>query len=107
MIFKIANLVIGLALALPVFASAQEGGTPITREQVRAELVALEKAGYSPSRGSVYYPADIQAAEAKIHAGTVAGGNTQASYGEVISGTSQCGNRGDVAPADSEPYLHH
>jgi len=107
MIFKIANMVIGLALALPVFASAQEGRTPITREQVRAELVALEKAGYSPNGRGLYYPADIQAAEAKIHAGTAAGGSTQPSYGGVISGSSQSGNQGGVAAADSELYLRH
>ncbi|MFM0351634.1 DUF4148 domain-containing protein [Paraburkholderia sp. RL17-347-BIC-D] len=83
--FNIRNLVIGLTVALPVLASAQEDGSHITREQVRAELVALENAGYHPNKTSPYYPADIQAAEAKIHAGNAVGGKPETSYGGVTS----------------------
>jgi hypothetical protein len=89
MIFNIRNLVIGLTVILPVLASAQEDGVPITREQVRAELVALENAGYRPNKSSPYYPADIQAAEAKIQAGKAVGGNPQTSYGGVTSVNSE------------------
>jgi len=98
MIFNIRNLVIGLTVVLPVLASAQENGAPITREQVRAELVELENAGYHPSKSSPYYPADIQAAEAKIHAGKAAGGNPQTSYGGVTSVNSESVNHGVGTP---------
>jgi hypothetical protein len=41
----------------------------ISRRLLRAELVQLEKAGYNPARGEdPNYPADLQAAEAKVAA---------------------------------------
>jgi hypothetical protein len=41
----------------------------ITRAQVRHELEELEAAGYNPSQGDdATYPADLQAAEAKVAA---------------------------------------
>jgi hypothetical protein len=56
------------ALAAPALSFAQSNG-PVTRAQVRADLVAVEKAGYNPSLGNdIHYPADIQAAEARIAA---------------------------------------
>ncbi|MGF6727619.1 hypothetical protein P3T43_007011 [Paraburkholderia sp. GAS41] len=94
MIVNIRNLVIGLTVVLPVLASAQGNSAPITREQVRAELVALEAAGYHPGKASPYYPADIQAAEAKIHAGDAVGGNAQTSYGGVTTVNSEAGEQG-------------
>jgi hypothetical protein len=55
-----------LATASYATASSAEG---LTRAQVRADLVRVEKAGYNPSIGEdVNYPSDIQAAEAKIAA---------------------------------------
>jgi hypothetical protein len=53
-------------LTIPAIASAQQSDTGLTRAQVRAELVQLEHAGYNPHRVTVNYPADIQAAEAKV-----------------------------------------
>ncbi len=49
-------------------ASAAQSSAPITRAQVRADLVQVEKAGYDPSGDQNNYPADIEAAEAKISA---------------------------------------
>nr|WP_074267583.1 DUF4148 domain-containing protein [Paraburkholderia phenazinium] len=98
MIVNIRNLVIGFAVVLPILASAQENSTPVTREQVRAELVALEKAGYHPGKPSPYYPADIQAAEARVRASNAAGGNPQTSYGGVTSANSESGEQGTGTP---------
>ncbi|SIT51278.1 conserved exported hypothetical protein [Paraburkholderia piptadeniae] len=57
------------SLAGPVTAFSQCQQLPLTRAQVRAELLRLEEAGYNPSAGDEGdYPADIQAAEAKIAA---------------------------------------
>jgi hypothetical protein len=55
-------------LNVPVIAFAQQTDTGPTRAQVHAELVQVEKAGYYPARMSPRYPADIQAAMAKIRA---------------------------------------
>ena len=51
----------------PVAAAAQPGG--LTRAQVRAQLVQIEKAGYNPARSNdPSYPAALQAAEARVAA---------------------------------------
>lgn len=64
----IQAVVISAALAAPVAVFAQ-ATQPVTRAQVHTELVQLEKAGYNPARSEdPYYPADIQAAEARVAA---------------------------------------
>lgn len=60
--------VIALAMTAPAVAFAQNQAAPVTRAEVRADLVALEHAGYQPSRVSPDYPSDLQAAEAKVAA---------------------------------------
>ena len=45
----IQAVVVAAALAAPVAVFAQSN-QPVTRAQVRAELVQLEKAGYHPAR---------------------------------------------------------
>lgn len=61
-----------LALTLSALVSssvtfAQPASSPITRAQVRADLIRIEQAGYNPSANDdSTYPADIQAAEAKV-----------------------------------------
>lgn len=85
------------ALALPLAAFSQsEGG--LTRAQVQAELQQLEQAGYNPARGEdTTYPADIQAAEARIaaHGGATA-------YGGVTSGSSAAGSQTTTHPASPQ-----
>jgi hypothetical protein len=54
-------------LATPALSFAQSA-TGLTRAQVVAELVRLEQAGYNPSAGDNNYPADIEAAEARVAA---------------------------------------
>jgi hypothetical protein len=66
------QMLVGLGLAAatlgaPVLSFAQSNA-PLTRAEVRADLVRVEQAGYSPIGASPYYPADIQAAKAKIAA---------------------------------------
>ena len=50
----------------PAAVAAQPSG--LTRAQVRAELVQLEKAGYDPTSDQTEYPKNIQAAEARVAA---------------------------------------
>ncbi|MGU7778854.1 DUF4148 domain-containing protein [Burkholderia sp. PU8-34] len=50
-------------------AAMAQSPAPLTRAQVMEELYRLEAAGYNPSAGDEGdYPADIQAAEAKVAA---------------------------------------
>ena len=53
---------------MPAIASAQQASGPVTRAQVREQLVQLEKAGYTPGTFDPNYPAQIQAAQARVAA---------------------------------------
>ncbi|MGF6771734.1 hypothetical protein P3T18_004221 [Paraburkholderia sp. GAS199] len=56
------------SLAAPALSFAQSSA-PVSRAEVRADLVRLEQAGYRIGDGdSTTYPAAIQAAEAKVAA---------------------------------------
>ena len=85
----LAALIIAGAVASPVFAGTD--APALTRSQIRAELAQLRAAGYDQSRGEdPNYPADIQAAEARVAAQH--GDNN--SYGGVSAvGSSSAGAR--------------
>ncbi|MFX1670779.1 DUF4148 domain-containing protein [Paraburkholderia sp. A2WS-5] len=85
------TLAILLAIATPAISFAQPTGGPVTRAQVRAELVQFEHAGYKP--GKVHYPADVQAAEARVSARDAHGGSANSGYGGMAVGVSQSGQR--------------
>lgn len=104
--FRQLALVVATALALPIASHAQETTSPVTRAQVRAELVQLEKAGYRPGKNDPHYPDDIQAAEAKVAAANSSPVNADSGVGGVISGTSASGARSVVNSA-SVLYAHH
>lgn len=103
----IQAVVIAVAIAAPV-ASFAQSNQPLTRAEVRAQLVQLEQAGYSPARGrDPYYPADIQAAEAKVAAQNAAQAQNT-SYGSGSNGTSQVGERAQVTVSPySPPVVAH
>lgn len=78
-------VVIAATLAAPVAVFAQSN-QPLTRAQVREELVQIEKAGYNPAHSNpIEYPANIQAAEARIAA-------QNSAVGGVANGSSQQGH---------------
>ncbi|MBB2931500.1 DUF4148 domain-containing protein [Paraburkholderia silvatlantica] len=87
-------LVAASAVAVPAYSFAQSS-QPVTRAEVRADLVRVEQAGYSPARGNdINYPADIQAAEAKVAAAQDAQDSAQRDMGGVsMAGTSAAGSR--------------
>ncbi|BBU28260.1 hypothetical protein BTHE68_19940 [Burkholderia sp. THE68] len=87
-------IAIAAVLAVPGFAQAREDG-PVTRAQVRAELVQLERAGYNPVSSEVDYPADIQAAEARVAAQGVAA----SSFGGAGEGASASGKASNAVNA--------
>ena len=92
-------------LSMPVFAfaqtpSAQTDSAPLTRTEVRADLVHLEQAGYRPHRNQ--YPADIQAAEARVSGSNDSGG--------VAAGTSMSGSTDEMSVGTTTEqmlYRHH
>ncbi|MCX4150164.1 MULTISPECIES: DUF4148 domain-containing protein [Paraburkholderia] len=77
-------------LAAPAVSFAQQSSSTVTREQVKAELTQLEKAGYNPGRRDPNYPEDIRAAQARVAAqnGTVP---AQTGYGPAVGGSSGSG----------------
>lgn len=82
----VQTVVILTVVAAPALSFAQ-ANSAVTSEQVRADLVQLEQAGYHIGDGdNANYPADIQAAEARV-----AAQNGGSSYGGVVSGTSASG----------------
>ncbi|SMG48697.1 DUF4148 domain-containing protein [Paraburkholderia susongensis] len=80
------------ALASPVISFAQSNA-PLTRAEVRADLIRVEQAGYNPSAADdVNYPADIQAAETRIAAQDNKHMANDAVGGTTMSGTSAAGS---------------
>ncbi|WP_250511415.1 DUF4148 domain-containing protein [Caballeronia sp. GACF4] len=100
------------AVAAPAMSYAQSN-QPVTRAEVRADLVRLEKAGYKPAvNDDATYPADIQAAEAKVAASYAATHGTSDVGGAALTGASASGSkvsaasRNCVGPADyCVPYF--
>ena len=92
-----SKMFIGIALVVatlgaPVLSFAQSSA-PLTRAQVRADMIRVEQAGYNPSRGNdINYPADIQAAEAKIVANDERQLATQDVGGVVQNGSTDSGS---------------
>lgn len=73
------------------FAQSADNG-PVTREQVRNELKALESVGWRPNVASPYYPEDYRAAKARLDARDAGG------YGPAMDGTSQSGAASSYSP---------
>jgi ABC-type sulfate transport system substrate-binding protein len=100
------NLIAAAVIALPIASHAQSTST-VTRAQVRAELVQLEKAGYTPGRANdPHYPDDIQAAEAKISAQRNTDATVETSFGGVQDSPAESGSRA-VAKGFSSLYARH
>ena len=80
------------ALASPVVSIAQSTA-PVTRAQVRDELIRLAQAGYHAGDGDqTTYPAQIQAAEAKISAEDSQKAGNNDVGGTTNNGTSAAGS---------------
>jgi hypothetical protein len=94
----IQAIAVAAVLAVPAISFAQQSNAPVTRAEVRAQLVQLEKAGYNPADSdNATYPADIQKAEARV----AAENGAATSYGGVADGSSASSGRAAVSPADS------
>jgi hypothetical protein len=91
--FAVATLAVGTPLA-----SFAQTAQPLTRDEVRADLVRAEQAGYNPNDW-VHYPENSQAAEARI-----AAANDNTAYGAGTNGTSQTGQAGQRGEVTVSPY---
>jgi hypothetical protein len=98
--------VIAALITAPLAAFAQSS-QPVTRAEVRAQLAQLEKAGYNPANGNNYnYPANIQAAEARVAAQNDVAQTS--GYGSGANGSSQAGGRTDsVSSSYSAPVVDY
>ncbi|HVW49974.1 MAG TPA: DUF4148 domain-containing protein [Trinickia sp.] len=97
-------MVAASALSIPLASFAQSNNGPVTRAQVRQELIQLEQAGYNPAIHDPNYPENIQAAEQRVHqqqGSAVATGETSG-YGGVVAGTAQSGSRMQVQPTSAD-----
>jgi len=90
---------VAAAAAVPTLSFAQTDHA-ITRAEVRAELVQLQQAGYRPASDNTQYPANLQAALARIADGQQ--GATTA-YGGAQDGSSAAGTRVPQAQAARTP----
>jgi len=65
----IKAVALAAVLAAPLAAFAQASQQPVTRADVRNDLIRVEHAGYNPATANdANYPADIQAAEQRAQA---------------------------------------
>ncbi|AOK02639.1 DUF4148 domain-containing protein [Burkholderia vietnamiensis] len=70
------------ALSASAAALAQSNSSgQLTREQVRAELIQLEQAGYKPELSDAHYPNALQAAQARMTNNDTTGYGAQAGAG--------------------------
>jgi hypothetical protein len=101
----IPAVALATALVAPTFAFAQSNDGALTRAQVQAQLVQLEKAGYTPGSDHANYPQNLQAAQARVNAEQ---GST--AYGASTAGSSASGlrvaNRAPMSGQDSTYFGH-
>ncbi|MFL9886281.1 DUF4148 domain-containing protein [Paraburkholderia agricolaris] len=91
-LIKAIALVVVIAAPVASFAQTEQ---PLTRAEVRAQLIQIEQAGYNPAAsGDSTYPGDIQAAEARV-----AAQHDTTGYGSSANGSSQTGTTAPAAPA--------
>ncbi|MCC8405939.1 DUF4148 domain-containing protein [Paraburkholderia sp. MMS20-SJTN17] len=87
----IQTVALAAVIAAPVAAIAQSQ-QPVTRAEVNAEIRQLEQVGYNPATAfDAQYPADIQAAEARVSAMNAKGQGDTSGYGSPMGGSSQSG----------------
>lgn len=88
-LIKAVTLAVVLAAPVASFAQSEQ---PLTRAEVKAQLKQIEAAGYNPAAAvDANYPADIQAAEARVAAQNAMAQSDTTGYGPTATGSSQTG----------------
>ncbi|CAD6524033.1 hypothetical protein LMG28727_01946 [Paraburkholderia kirstenboschensis] len=93
----VQSLLVAALVAVPAVSFAQSSHA-VTRADVRAELVQLQKAGYNPGSDNAQYPKNIEAAEARVAAQN---GSAAAAYGGVAQSRSAAGSRAQTNGASA------
>lgn len=97
-----------IGILITPLASFAQTTTPLTRAQVRVQLVQLEKVGYNPARArDNNYPADVQAAETRVAAQESADNLATSGMGSVTGSTSQAGEHASAHHDTSNLFEHH
>ncbi|MFM0140659.1 DUF4148 domain-containing protein [Caballeronia grimmiae] len=87
---------------------AEQSTAPLTGAEVRADLQQAEKAAYNPGRrDETTYPADIQAAKARVAAHYSAARRPTTSFGVGKSFNSDSGRSAANNAAVRSLYRHH
>ncbi|NLP62915.1 DUF4148 domain-containing protein [Paraburkholderia sacchari] len=115
----ISALLVSCALAAPVCAFAQANAAstsstsstsstngPVTRAEVRADLVRVEQVGYRPAAADNSYPDDIQRAEAIVAQDQAKPGDG-AVGGVALSGSSDSGSHATPRADTRSIYAGH
>ncbi|PXW28556.1 DUF4148 domain-containing protein [Paraburkholderia caballeronis] len=98
----IKAVAVAAVLVVPAVSFAQSN-QPLTRAEVRNQLIQLEKAGYRPNLNDPHYPDDIQAAQARVQQN----GAEATGYGPVAAGSSQSGGGHDGAATSYSPPIYN
>lgn len=101
----IKQIAVAVALVAPV-ASFAQSNQPLTRDQVRADLVRVEQAGYNPL-DRIHYPENIQAAQQRVNAQQGVAQAETSGYGPSVEGASQAGSaHKDGAASSYSPAVY-
>ncbi len=98
----IKQIAVAVALVAPIASSFAQSNQPLTREQVRADLVRVERAGYNPLDW-IHYPENIQAAEQRASRQEEVAQAGTSGYGQSVEGASQSGSATDGAVSTYSP----
>lgn len=102
------TILIGAMFVTPIAAFAQQSSAGLTRAQVRADLIQIERAGYNPAmRDNAKYPSDIQAAESRVAAQDKVAQAGSTAVGGSTNYTSESGRRSASAHDSNSLYRHH
>jgi len=94
---KLICTLLTAVLIVPAVSFAQTSNGPVTRAEVRAELVQLERAGYQPASKQIHYPDEIQAAEQRVRAENNAYASESGAHGSSALAAATASPHGDVA----------
>lgn len=99
-------VVVALALTpVAALAQSQTSAQPSTHAQLIDQLTQLRQDGYVPSK--IHYPADIQAAQARMQMQAGTGNASNSDVGGTVAGASQSGSRMTFQPGGRSMYGHH
>ncbi|KAB0655727.1 DUF4148 domain-containing protein [Burkholderia diffusa] len=104
--FAIRTIILAVAIS-PALAFASQSSGGLTRAEVRAQIVQVEKAGYNPARKDIHYPQSIQQAEARIRSSETATQADASGYGPAQPAGFGSGSMIQRHASSRSLYAHH